>query len=117
MSPEMLKSLERLETLMNQPVFKTYMRVIANPRVSESMNEILRSGSLKNLLYWQVAILIGFFLYRSWRQSQAQTWRQRIWISLWTGLVYVSVAGVILPSLVLGRPYMLAMSGVIAAIR
>lgn len=114
---QQVQAFQTIQNLMQTPIVKAYLKVVSHPQVFGSMMEIVKHPRTRNLLYFQLGLLLFFFVFKSWRSARAETTGQRIWVSVYSTLGYWSMAAFVLPALFWGRPYASLLKGIYSAVR
>ncbi|MCB0341999.1 MAG: hypothetical protein H6626_06800 [Pseudobdellovibrionaceae bacterium] len=100
-----LETYQQLVKRLDTPAFRALLKVSSDKNVQESVLELADRMDWKKLALAQFVLLLGFFIFRSWRQSQANGWAARMWISTYSWIIYIVLAGYLLPRVLLGKPY------------
>jgi hypothetical protein len=90
------------------------MRVASDPKVAEAANAISTHPHLKFVVWIQLGFLILMILLKSWRQSLARNWFNRMMIGLaFTLLITVGISFVI-PLVIFRMPYIVIWKAIFA---
>ncbi|MCC7441322.1 MAG: hypothetical protein IT285_06805 [Bdellovibrionales bacterium] len=100
-----------VQRLLSNPMVQSMGSVAQSPRVQALAMAVASHPNRSMLLYVEIAVLVAFFIFRSWRQSMAGGWKGRLWVSVYSLVLLWVVAIGVVPIIVLGVPWLQALNG------
>jgi hypothetical protein len=97
--------LAQMQKMLSNPMVQGYLRIFQNPALLETVQKIGSHPNRMTLLYSEIAFIIFIFIFRAWRQSKAQHWARKLWVSFYVFLLAAGGASFGLPALIIGDPY------------
>ncbi len=110
--------LEQIEKFLSSPPGQALMKFFSSPHYSALSDQILKNPNKAQLWYAQIGWFVFFLIFRAWRASRLDPdqWIRKIFLYLWTMVVFVAVSVSLIPWLILGDPYIQVLIGVAKAI-
>lgn len=104
---------KRFTEMLSQPKTLKYLEMVSDPEFTQPLFSLMDHSNWKLLLYLQLGLLVLLFFFRAWRYSLCERgqWLKRIWIGVWTMLLYWCLAGIALPTMLLGDAYVRTLKG------
>ena len=93
--------------VLQHPATQAYLRIFSQPKIQETALKLKEHPNRLNLLYSEIAWVLGFLVFRAWRRGKAKTLAGRLWVGLYTLLLGTLIGGVLLPYLWLGDDFLL----------
>lgn len=82
-------------------------RFFSSPVFTHNLHELLNHPQRNSVLYSELAFLVVFLVFRSWRKSKgfALGWIGSLLFQLWTALLFIIVTYFVIPYFIFGKPY------------
>lgn len=118
LTPEQIEQIRKLQALLDQPSVKKYISVVSDPQLSAEVQLLLKSDRLKHA---GIAQLVWIFVYFGLKGMLSQRLRdekilRRAAARFGLFCIFVFVASIALPALILGSPYLRILSRVYAVL-
>jgi len=107
--------MQNLQSLEKNPVVQTLRNALQKPEFTRALDQILRHPKKKELLYAQIGWILFMMLFRAWRLSRPGHWLLKIWTRLWTFALLTGGTALVVPTIILGEPYLMIIRSLIGA--
>lgn len=94
-----------IQSFLNHPWVQKFLKAIGSQDFFPNINKIKEDPNLKNLLFAQLGFIVFMMIFRLWRQSAAETWIGKLWVTLYCAVIFWVVSLYVLPAYLLGEPY------------
>jgi len=78
---------------------------LADPAQQVLLLKVMNDPHRPWLYFTEALLLIALFLFRSWQLPQKKTFAARVFLKLWTLILYVVLAGYLAPRFWLGEDF------------
>ncbi len=107
-------TLERFDALLKDPRMAGYVKFASDPELLKNVADLAGSEKWRLLGMIEVVAFVAFLLVRAILASRIdrQEWMARLWLQLWTSVVFWAIAVIVIPTIILGNPYAAVLKGV-----
>ena len=103
------------DSFFKLPIMQRALQVLAYPRFAKAVVDVQASPNRMNFVYAECAWFVLIFLLRIWRANVLTHWARRLWMRIWTGVLLLVGAVLVIPGLTIGMVYYRAL-GLLATI-
>jgi hypothetical protein len=112
LTPEQIEQIRKLQALLDNPNIKKYLSVVSDPQVSAEVQQLMKSDRLKHAGIAQVIWILVYFGIKGilGQRLRDEKLAKRLLARFGLFCVFLFVASIVLPSLILGPGYMKILS-------
>jgi len=103
----------KLDSLMNSSAGNLIMVVMRDPAFRQASAEIAQKFNKTTFMGYEFAWIVLIWVFRSWRLTKVNTLLTRLWTQAWVGMVFWVGALTLIPWILWGKSYQLALASVI----
>ena len=115
-SPEFQEKLNQLHAILRNPAIQSYLKLMSDKKLQEGIKGVMESRDLKTLAYAQLGFFVLYLFMRSIWIARAKSMIKRIWVSIYTAVMYLGCSAVVIPVFVLGECYSRMLKGLWSAV-
>lgn len=97
---------QKLNALMTNPMLQGYMKLLSNPGFTENIKKIMNHPNRVTLFFAELAWIVVMIVVRAWRFSLVSHWTRKVWVNIWTMVLFWGGSSVVVPTVVLGDIYL-----------
>jgi hypothetical protein len=105
-SPEVQAQLDRVQSLLNNPMLQKYLRIFSDPEVQRDAQKLLASPQRLAFLGWEAGFVIFMLGFKTWLTlKNRKSLFAVIFVQIWTLAIFIVGVTYVLPRCVFGPDY------------
>ncbi|MCH2534617.1 MAG: hypothetical protein MK008_09280 [Bdellovibrionales bacterium] len=104
-TPETLEKFQSFVDKWVHPYKDKIMAVVSDKEVSEALKQILDTGKFKLYIILQILLIFFMIFLRAKESSKVKGVKSWLWLNLWTFIVFMTIALIVIPLISFGTAY------------